>query len=145
MTLASLISSASAVAVKSTTGIFTAVGIWTALIGGTVTVLVAYIRFGPTWLEKRAARNGALGDRIAALEAKVSAATETAHTAEMTTVTIVAVVQLLLSEIERLEPQSRVLMQAREMLANVTTGDFGMSSYLARLASIPVVRKGGTE
>lgn len=50
---ATLAAQIAAVPVKSVTGLYTAVGIWTAIIGGTVTVLVAALRWIPKWIENR--------------------------------------------------------------------------------------------
>lgn len=128
---------AGTVAVKSTTGFFTAVGIWTALIGGTSAALIAWFRFGPKWKEAREVTSKRYGERIASLEANVKSATDSAHRAELSMTAVVAAVQLLMTEVEKLDPGNTVLKQAREMIAVAVTGDQGMAAAIARLAAVP--------
>lgn len=137
-----------AVAVKSTTGLFTAVGIWTGLIAATGAVIIAFIRFGPQWraqtvkqradeLDKMSQRLDKQDDAIAEAKKAATLAAERAHKAENSLAVIVAVVQLLMSELDKLEPGNKVLLQAREMLGAAMTGDFGMNAAIAKLSIIP--------
>lgn len=50
---ATLAEQGQAIPVRSVTGLYTAVGIWTAIIGGTVTVLVAALKIIPGWIKNR--------------------------------------------------------------------------------------------
>jgi H+/gluconate symporter-like permease len=142
---------AGAIAVKSTTGLFTAVGIWTGLIATTGAVIIAFIKFGPRWrdqaIEQRSDEMGKMSVRIATLEKSVEEANkasvmaeERAHKAELSMSIVVAVMQLLMSEVEKLDPEdNKTLRQAREMISSVMAGDFGMNAALTRLATIPSV------
>lgn len=72
-----MVAQAGTVAVKSTTGLYTAVGIWTAIIGGTVTILVTALKIIPRWVENRKAADDSLRKdlllRVETLEKNIEA------------------------------------------------------------------------
>lgn len=125
-------------AVKSTTGALTAAGVWTGVIIASLALLGYIVKVAPTWrkigIDARASDLDRLDERVAELEASVATANKTAHNAEMSMVTLVAALQLVMGEVEKLDPGNKILVQAREMVAAARTGDFGMNQAINRLS-----------
>lgn len=136
-----------AVAVKSTTGALTAAGVWTGVIIASLALLGYIVKVAPSWrkigVEERQDDLDRLTGRIDKLETAVkeaethaARANEQAHNAEMSMVTLVAALQLVMGEVEKLDPGNKVLIQAREMVAAARTGDFGMNQAINRLSML---------
>lgn len=136
-----------AVAVKSTAGLATAAGVWTGVIVISITLLIAIVRIIPKLKEIMVGEKQSNMDRfeirIEALEKIVSEANtramkaeEDAHQSEMSMVIVIAALQLVMGEVDKLDPGNQVLKQAREMIATARTGDFGMNQAITRLSVI---------
>lgn len=136
-----------AVVVKSATGALTATGVWTGVIIASLALFGYVIKVAPSWrkisVEERQDDLDRLVLRVAKLEGDVSTANATAHNAEMSMVTLVAALQLVMGEVEKLDPGNKVLIQAREMVAAARTGDFGMNQAINRLATMNGVGERG--
>lgn len=143
--MAASVAQAGAIAVKSTTGLVMASGVWTGVILFSVTALITLIKIVPKLREianlRRATDMERLDERVTELEGAVAIANKTAHHAEMSMVTLVAALQLVMGEVEKLDPGNKVLVQAREMVAAARTGDFGMNQAIDRLATVAAVRR----
>lgn len=133
------VAAATPVSVHGFTWTAALVAILNLLIGG---ALVAVIKNWPKLKELAIkARRDDMDDmrqRITELETVAKNASEKAHRSEMIVVTVVAAFQLAMGELEKLDPENKVLKQARELMAVAMTGDFGMDASLHKLASFQV-------
>lgn len=136
-----------ALAVKSTTGMATAAGVWTGVIVISITLLIAIIKIIPKLREIRVGEKqhdmARLEARIDTLEKSVKDANEraekseeSAHQSEMSMVIVIAALQLVMGEVDKLDPGNKVLKQARDMVATARTGDLGMNQAITRLSTI---------
>lgn len=120
--------SAVPVAVHGFTWTAALVGLLNLLIGG---ALVAIIKNWPRLKELAIGqRRDDLDDfreRVTTLEAKVEAATASAHSAEMKLIYAVSAVQLLMGRLQAEAPDDPAIRQARELLAAATSG--GMPGF----------------
>lgn len=125
----------------------TAAGVWTGVIIATLALIGYIVKIAPSWrkigveerqddLERLGARIDKLETAVRDADAQAVRANEQAHNAEMTMVTLVAALQLVMGEVEKLDPGNKVLVQAREMVAAARTGDFGMNQAITRLAVV---------
>lgn len=141
------LSSAPALAVKSTAGLATAAGVWTGVIIASMALLGYIVKVAPRWREigvtQREHDLDRLGGRIDALEklvadanARAAKAEEDAHQSELSMVIVIATLQLVMGEVDKLDPGNKVLKQAREMVATARTGDAGMNNAITRLSTI---------
>lgn len=141
------LSSIPAVAIKSTTGMATAAGVWTGVIVVSVTLMIAIVRILPKLREIRVGEKqhdmARLELRIDTLEKSVKEANEraekseeSAHQSEMSMVIVIAALQLVMGEVDKLDPGNKVLKQARDMVATARTGDMGMNNAITRLSTI---------
>lgn len=136
-----------AVAVKSATGLATAAGVWTGVVLASIALLGYIVKVAPRWREIGVAQRehdlDRMDDRINALERLVADANkratkaeEDAHQSEMSMVVVIAALQLVMGEVDKLDPGNKVLKQAREMVATARTGDLGMNNAITRLSTI---------
>lgn len=134
-------------AVKSTAGLATAAGVWTGVIMASIVLLGYFIKIAPRWREigigERQHDMDRLETRIDALETLVADANkratkaeEDAHQSEMSMVVVIAALQLVMGEVDKLDPGNKVLKQAREMVTTARTGDAGMNSAITRLSTM---------
>lgn len=128
----------------------TAAGVWTGVIIASIALLGYVIKVAPRWREigisERQHDLDRMGERIDALEKLVADANkratkaeEDAHQSEMSMVVVIAALQLVMGEVDKLDPGNKVLKQARDMVATARTGDFGMNQAITRLSSISAV------
>lgn len=136
-----------AVAVKSTAGLATAAGVWTGVIIASIALLVAIVKIIPKLKEIKVGEKqhdmARLESRIETLEKSVKEANDKAekaeqdaHQSEMSMVIVIAALQLVMGEVDKLDPGNKVLKQAREMVATARTGDIGMNQAITRLSTI---------
>ena len=144
-----------AVAVKSATGVYTAIGAIGTFIASLIGLIVAWVKFGPKWKEMGIGERGrdlsALDARITKLEADVVAAdrrageaNERAHNAETQAVETAAsfnirlmsalnACRLLLGVVEREAPDSTELTLAKDLLAMAATDDMGIGIGIRKI------------
>ena len=138
---------AAAVAVKSTTGLLTAAGVWAGVIMLGLVLLIAVVKIMPKMKELRIGeKRGELDDlreRIVALETKVEEANrhadlanEKSHRSEMKLMAAVSAFQLVTTDLRKHDPDSPALRQAQELMSMAATGDFGMDRALKALGAV---------
>lgn len=136
-----------AIPVKSTTGMLTAAGIWTAVIGGTMGLLAWWIRLRPKMKELSDAQKNIdfsnFNARLAEVESRVEQANkradeadEKAHQSDKKLDYVIIAFQLVASELKRLDPDSPALGQANELLAMASTGDLRMDRAIQKLSTL---------
>ena len=120
-----------------------------AICGMLVTIAVAYFKIAPAmrkiYSEMRRDEMISMGERIRTLETKleeqsaaIRAADDRAHKSEMKATTLAAAVELLLSEIRRLDPESPVIDQAQKLVTVAIQPDF--QDVLTKLSTLPATR-----
>lgn len=122
--------------VETTSGKSVATGVWTlvAIIGPAILVLLGSIaRWGPSWMEKINGRRKSdlerLDDRVSALERELKIETAGRVKAELQLGYLIAAFSMVSAELERRDPDSIVIRQARDMVAKATSKD-GLSGDL---------------
>lgn len=147
MSMIAALATVAATTVKSTTGPIIAAGTWTGVIIVSVGAIVAYVRIMPKLREinvtARLDEMQQMGDRIRTLEESVkdankaiAAANQRAHVSETKYTTLAAAVELMLGELEHLDPGNHVIKQVRNLVALAASSDAGVGDGLLKLMSV---------
>lgn len=127
---------------------------WVLVVIGLFAVWQQYIRRGPamrkldneedaanaavdaTLRAEARADNDKLGERIAALEAKVETTSQTAHNLELKLISSLTAFRLIAGELQKLDPSNPVLKQAMDLIGLTSDDDLGITKGFQRIARL---------
>jgi hypothetical protein len=137
----------SAATVKTVSGPYVAAGVWTGVILASISVIGFYVKIMPKLREINvtARRDEMLqmGMRIEALEKqvkdaneKIIAANNSARSSESKYTTLAAAVELMLGELEHIDPSNHIIKQVRNLVTLAASADQGVGDGLLHLMKV---------
>lgn len=142
------------VVVKSFTGVLTAAGVWTGVIGGLTALAVAIVRQWGPWrklasedraadferlrgdIERQQGQIDRLESKVDTAEADAREAREKAVRSDASLKTAITACELLLALCERELPDAREIPMVKRLLAQAASDDMGIGKAMRQLARV---------